>query len=134
MSKISKYLKITNYLNKLKYYGDKFILSPIIKYPLLKLGFMNYSSIHIHGPKNRLIYDTNYPISLVNTIFNTRSGKIELGKYVLFGHNCMVLTGKHNYLDALQDIKKIYEVPIEGRDIKIGDGTWITSGCIILGG
>lgn len=46
----------------------------------------------------------------------------------------MVLTGKHNFEDAIYDIEKIKDVPTFGRDIEIGEGSWIASGSIILGG
>lgn len=111
----------------------KFIVRILKKY-ILKLGFVNYYVHHIDGPKDRLIingkYDEEYPF--VNTIFNTGSGTITIGEGVIFGHNSMVLTGKHNY--EAKDIETLrYDVP-QGRDIVIGDGTWIASGAMVMGG
>lgn len=59
-----------------------------------------------------------------NTIFNTGSGTI--GDGVIFGHNCMVLTGKHNYDKNILR----HDVP-QGRNITIG--SWIASGAMIMG-
>lgn len=111
----------------------KFIVRILKKY-ILKLGFVNYYVHHIDGPKDRLIingkYDEEYPF--VNTIFNTGSGTITIGEGVIFGHNCMVLTGKHNY--EAKDIETLKYDVSQGRNIIIGDGTWITSGAIVMGG
>lgn len=111
----------------------RFVVKILKKY-IVKLGFINYYIHHIDGPKDRLIingqYDEEYPF--VNTIFNTGSGTITLGDGIIFGHNCMVLTGKHNYEAKDIDILR-YDVP-QGRDIIIGDGCWIASGAMIMGG
>jgi hypothetical protein len=53
-----------------------------------------YSNEFIHGPVDRLTVGDR--VSKANTIFNTRSGTITVGNGVIFGHNCMVLTGLHN--------------------------------------
>ena len=95
---------------------------------------MNHYTFHVRGPKDRLIYDKNQPINLSNTLFNTRSGYIKLEKHVMISSNCMLLTGTHNYNGALEDLKELYKVPNDGRDIIIGEATWIASGCIVLGG
>ncbi|PLX67349.1 MAG: hypothetical protein C0602_10520 [Denitrovibrio sp.] len=101
---------------------------------LTKLGFVNHYIHHVSGPNDRLIlngkYDEEYPF--VNTLFNTMSGTITLGEGVIFGHNCMVITGKHNYESKDIDILR-NDVP-QGRDIVIGDATWIATGAMIMGG
>ena len=53
-----------------------------------------YSNPFLHGPKDRLL--TGERVSKANTIFNTRSGSITIGEGVVFGHNCMFLTGLHD--------------------------------------
>lgn len=112
----------------------KSFIVKILKKYIVKLGFINYYIHHIDGPKDRLIingkYDEEYPF--VNTIFNTGSGTITLGDGVIFGHNCMLLTGKHNYKAKDKNTLK-YDVP-QGRNIVIGDGCWIASGAMIMGG
>jgi acetyltransferase-like isoleucine patch superfamily enzyme len=72
----------------------------------------------------------------MNTLFNVISGNITIGDNTLFTHNCMVLTGTHNFyngkLASLNNPPEL-EVPNQGRDIVIGSGCFIGSGAIILG-
>ena len=108
------------------------------KLPLIKLGlwlgFQNIEYSYVHGCKSRLSLGTN--CSTMNTIFNVISGDISIGVDTLFGHNCMVLTGTHEFYDgrraSLSDAI-IEETPVSGRDINIGDGCFIGSGVIIQG-
>lgn len=65
--------------------------------------------------------------------FNTRSGKIIVGENTVFGEYVMVLTGKHNYFSDVNSIADLHEVPLDGRDIIIGDNCYIGSGAIIIG-
>jgi len=78
--------------------------------------------ITLHGSIERISIGKNCILN--NTFFNTRSGRISLGDGVKFGHNVMVLTGEH---------RNDGYVPSEGRDIFIGDDTWIASGAIVIG-
>lgn len=71
-------------------------------------------------------------VHLVNTLFNTTSGRITVGDYVFFGHNVCVLTGTHDV--AARDADRQTGVPPEGRDIHIGRGAWIASNAIVTGG
>jgi acetyltransferase-like isoleucine patch superfamily enzyme len=119
--------------------GFKSFFSDLIKYRLVKMGFSNHYIWKLDGPLDRLIInDDSEHVNVkrcsgyVNTLFNTNSGKIEIGQGVLFGHNCMVLTGKHEYLSG--DSAALRGDVSQGRDIIIGDGVWIASGAIILGG
>ena len=97
---------------------------------LTSLGFMNYKKHYIKGDESKLIIKDPRSTSLNNTIFNTRSGSIIIEKNVGFGHNCMILTGKHslatNFIERHATIES-------GNDIFIDEGTWIASGVIILG-
>jgi acetyltransferase-like isoleucine patch superfamily enzyme len=117
---------------KIKNSVKKYIVKFLTKY-ISKLGFINYYIYHIDGPTDRLIINGTYNEEqpFVNTIFNTGSGNITLGDGVIFGHNCMLLTGKHNYESKDIDILR-NDVP-QGRNIVIGDGCWIASGAIIMG-
>ena len=74
-------------------------------------------------------------VSPVNTLFNVSSGCITVGDNTIFGHNVMVLTGKHEFLNGKRKslTTKGFEVPLEGYDINIGSGCWIASGVIITG-
>jgi len=73
---------------------------------------------------------------LANTLFNTASGEIHVGRDVIFGHNCMVLTGVHLFVSGKRRRLATGEAdtPQHGFDIKIDDGVWIASGATILGG
>ena len=115
----------------------RFLKNILIKY-LLKLGFVNQYRFHVDGPISRLIIkdtsgevDIKNKIGCVNTIFNTGSGDIKIGDGVIFGHNVMVLTGKHDYTNCNKNSLK-YDV-VQNRDIVIEKGVWIASGAIILG-
>ena len=116
----------------LRFFGNILIKS------LLKLGFVNQYRFHVDGPISRLIIkdasgeiDIKNKIGYVNTIFNTGSGEIKIGDGVIFGHNVMLLTGKHKYTDGNKDSLK-HNV-VQNRNITIGEGVWIASGAIILG-
>ena len=82
----------------------------------------------VHGPEDRLVI--GHDADPNDTIFNTMSGRITVGDFVIFGHGCQVLTGTHDPKTFLAARKKH---PTSGRDITIGDGVWIGSGAIILG-
>lgn len=87
-----------------------------------------------HGDKKRVFVGEN--VSLMNTLLNTASGDIRIGNNTIFGHNCMVLTGKHRFLNGKREklITGQAETPVDGFDIYIGDGCWIASGAIVVGG
>ncbi len=87
----------------------------------------------VYGDSGRLIVGKR--VSLVNTLFNTASGDISIGDDTIFGHNCMVLTGIHQFENGKR--KKLsggVDTPEFGYDIKIGSGCWIASGVTITGG
>ena len=52
--------------------------------------------------------------------FNVISGEVIIGDNTIFGHNCMLLTGTHNFyngrLASLNDPPEV-KTPIQGRDI-----------------
>lgn len=68
---------------------------------------------------------------MVNTLFNTVSGRIEVGEFTFAGHNVCLLTGTHDYSKTDRD--RMDSAPKEGRDIVIGRGVWIGSNSVILG-
>lgn len=72
-------------------------------------------------------------VSAVNTLFNVASGDIYVGDDTIFGHGCMLLTGRHEFKDGHRVLDR-GDVPGEGNDIRIGSGCWIASGAIITGG
>jgi acetyltransferase-like isoleucine patch superfamily enzyme len=66
---------------------------------------------------------------LVNTLFDG-GAQITIGDNVFFGHDCMVLTGSHDYTKRGKE--RIHSAA--HKPIIIFDGVWIASGSIILGG
>lgn len=70
----------------------------------------------------------------VSTYFNTASGDIHVGEFVVFGENVMLLTGKHlSKAESLSLNDKFSAVPPSGRDIVIEDHAYLGSGAIIVG-
>lgn len=68
---------------------------------------------------------------MMNTLFNTASGFIEVGDYTFTGHNVSIITGTHRYESLMRE--RMTDVPNSDRDIKIGKGVWIGSNATILG-
>ena len=100
------------------------------------LGFRNINYSYVHGNKSRLTIGLN--CSTMNTIFNLISGDVKIGDDTIFGHNCMVLTGNHKFINGKRaSLHNKYdendETPKFGRDIEIGKGCFIGSGVIIIG-
>lgn len=69
--------------------------------------------------------------AMVNTLFNTSSGHIYVGKYAFTGHHVSIITGTHQYTKGLHE--RQVAVPADGNDIWIGDGVWLGSNSVILG-
>ena len=107
---------------------------PFIKIGLW-LGFQHIDYSYVHGDKSRIFIGDG--CSTMNTLFNVISGDVEIGENTLFSHNCMVLTGTHNFIEGIRgDLHEppIPETPTTGNDILIGKGCFIGSGSVILGG
>ena len=111
----------------------------LLRWPFLKfgtwLGFVNIEYSYVHGDKNKLKIGKN--CSTTNTIFNVNSGNIIIKDNTIFGHNCMLLTGTHQFYNgkraSLSKSHSVQETPSNGRDILIGQGCFIGSGAIIIG-
>jgi len=102
---------------------------------LLTLGFLNINYSYVNGDVKRLKIGPG--CSTTNTLFNTVCGNITVGDDTIFGHNCMVITGRHRFYKGkrakLVPNKEHYrETPEEGYDIEIGSGCFIGSNAIIL--
>jgi acetyltransferase-like isoleucine patch superfamily enzyme len=94
-----------------------------------RCGIQTLYGYQVWGDRGRLhLHPSAQP---QNTLFNTASGEIYIGEDTFFGHNCMVLTGRHVPGDGKEFTKTI---PATGHDIHIGSGCWIASGAIISGG
>jgi acetyltransferase-like isoleucine patch superfamily enzyme len=98
-------------------------------------GFMNIDYTYVHGNKKRVLIGEN--CSTMNSILNVISGSIHIGDNTILGHNCMLLTGTHNFKNgkriSLLDNHDEEETPKTGRDIIIGEGCFIGSGVSIIG-
>lgn len=121
---------VKGFLNYIKFY----CLLPIKKFGNY-LGFFNVDFSFVHGPIDRI--KVSVGCSTTNTLFNTNSGIITIGKNTVFGHNCMVITGRHRFYNGQrarlvveEDVLK--ETPDFGFDIEIGEGCFIGSGVTIL--
>lgn len=68
---------------------------------------------------------------VVNALFNTQSGTIEVGSYVFFGHGVLLLTGSHDL--TKRGAERQNAIVPEGRDIVIEEGAWLNSNVVILG-
>jgi len=100
----------------------------------LLCGFLNIDYAYVHGDQTRVRIGRN--CSTMNTLFNVISGTITVGDHTIFTHNCMVLTGTHEFVcgrRASLHKPPLQETPTEGRDIRIGSGCFIGSGTVILG-
>ncbi len=103
------------------------------------LGFVHRDRWYVNGDSSRLFIadpsvNKNSRLGYSSAIFNTRSGSIFIGKNVMFGHDCQILTGRHidNYRDPLKFKPTIEEAP--DLNIYICDGAWLTSRVIVTGG
>ena len=92
------------------------------------LKIKTYDNYYVHGSEKRLKFVDKDSCGFANTLFNTSSGNITVGRNVVFGHNVMILTGYHDYRN------NINYVPKDGFDIVIGSNCWICSGVIVCGG
>lgn len=95
------------------YFRKKLLLTPVV-----------------YGPSGRL--HLGDAVNLQNAVLNTNSGSIYIDSYTFFGHDCMVLTGVHDA--SKKDLARCNDHPVEGNDIHIGRGVWVSSRAMILGG
>lgn len=117
-------------------------LRPIVRF----FAYFLYNTHYLEGPSEKLHIGKR--VGLANTFFNLSSGSIYIGDHCIFGHNVMLLTGRHRYVNGMRasihqqksnDCSVGWgggedEVPDVGYDIHIGEGTWIASGVIVTGG
>ena len=145
---------MSNYLNPKRRLGSRswkslgFVqkFKILVSFPIAKLGFSHTEFYTVHGlpqkaslaenGEQRLTIGRN--VSLMNATINVASGNVTIDNDVTFGHNVMVLTGIHRFLEGrlarFTESPEFPEVPTTGRDIHIGHGTYVGSGAIILGG
>lgn len=83
----------------------------------------------IWGDKENVSIGRN--VSLVDTIFNCRSGRITIEDDVFFGHGVALIAGTHHYDDAISSRQAA--VPTEGHDIVVRRGAWVATNAIVIG-
>jgi acetyltransferase-like isoleucine patch superfamily enzyme len=83
----------------------------------------------VSGPISRA--HINPTAGLANVLINTSGGDVEIGEYVFFGHDVMLLTGTHDFRTAGINRQTVYETT--ARSIVIEAGAWIASRAIIVG-
>jgi acetyltransferase-like isoleucine patch superfamily enzyme len=93
------------------------------------LGFILLNEPLIVGRRKRLFIDKS--VVLNNTLLNTLSGTITIGKNAFFGYNVHLLAATHDKTTFGE--ARILSVPPNGHDIVIGEGAWIASGVIVIG-
>jgi acetyltransferase-like isoleucine patch superfamily enzyme len=69
-------------------------------------------------------------VQLFDLFINSVGAKVRIEDDVFFGHRVMLITGNHDY--TLFGLER--QTKVGGKDIHIGEGAWIGSGSIILGG
>lgn len=69
-------------------------------------------------------------VGLFDVFINSGSGEVHIGDNTFFGHRVMLITGAHDYSSF--GIERQRRMLI--KNIHIGEGVWIGSGAIVLGG
>lgn len=69
-------------------------------------------------------------VQLFDLFINSVKAEVHIDNDVFFGHRVMLITGNHDY--TVFGLER--QAKVSGKDIHIGEGAWIGSGSIILGG
>lgn len=83
----------------------------------------------VSGPVSRV--RVSETAGLANVLINTVGGYVEIGDYVFFGHDVMLLTGTHD-IAATGSQRQLPRRTLE-RSIVIEEGAWIASRSVIIG-
>lgn len=123
-------------MKNIKDYIKKILL--VFRPTIWKLANLYDIKINMHciaQGQNPLIIEEMTKKNIPKSVyFNTRSGKIIIGSNTVFGEDVQVLTGKHYSIEeAEKSGKPIQYVPLEGRDIFIGNNCYIGGGAILIG-
>jgi acetyltransferase-like isoleucine patch superfamily enzyme len=84
----------------------------------------------IWGPAERV--HLGQRVEIQDALLNTVCGDIYIGDYTFCGHDCMFLTGTHDY-QKIGLARQLNTGPTVGRDIKVGKGVWLASRVTVLG-
>ena len=96
-----------------------------------KFFIHNFRSYHVKGPRDRLIIKYPEKSGFNDAFFNTRSGKIVIGRNVYFGHSVYLITGRKDF-DTITN--EHFDTVTTGEDIVIDDNCYIGSRVTIIGG
>jgi acetyltransferase-like isoleucine patch superfamily enzyme len=69
--------------------------------------------------------------ALGNVLINTICGYVDIGDYVFFGHDVLLLTGTHDFRQIREDRQA--NPSTDNRNIVIEAGAWIASRAVIIG-
>jgi acetyltransferase-like isoleucine patch superfamily enzyme len=83
----------------------------------------------VSGPASRV--RVSHTAGLSNVLINTAGGFVDIGEYVFFGHDVMLLTGTHDFTVRGPD-RQIPRKNLD-RSIVIENGAWIASRSVIIG-
>lgn len=83
----------------------------------------------VAGPASRV--RVSRTANLSNVLINTFGGFVDIGDYVFFGHDVMLLTGTHDF----RETGAARHVPTQtlARNIVIEEGAWIATRAVIIG-
>lgn len=83
----------------------------------------------VSGPVSRV--RVSETAGLANVLINTVGGFVEIGDYVFFGHDVLLLTGTHDFTVKGPD-RQVPHRKLD-RSIVIENGAWIASRSVIIG-
>jgi acetyltransferase-like isoleucine patch superfamily enzyme len=81
------------------------------------------------GPVSRVRVSAT--AGLANVLINTFGGSVDIGDYVFFGHDVMLLPGTHDFRMRGPGRQLTRRTP--DRNIVIAPGAWIASRAVIIG-
>jgi acetyltransferase-like isoleucine patch superfamily enzyme len=81
------------------------------------------------GPVSRVRVSPT--VGLADVLINTIGGSVDIGDYVFFGHDVLLLTGTHDF--RLTGPSRQVNRQTANRDIVIERGAWIASRAVIIG-
>jgi acetyltransferase-like isoleucine patch superfamily enzyme len=89
----------------------------------------HYARPVVSGPVSRV--RVSETAGLANVLINTIGGCVEIGDYVFFGHDVMLLTGTHDFTVTGRQRQPPRQTL--DRSIVIEEGVWIASRSVIIG-
>jgi acetyltransferase-like isoleucine patch superfamily enzyme len=83
----------------------------------------------ISGPVSRVRISPT--AGLANLMINTVGGHVDIGDFVSFGHDVLLITGTHDFREV--GARRQINRPTADRDIFIESGAWIASRAVLIG-